>query len=60
MPSTRNTTKKTSPSTTEPDSEVLTLGTVKELLQVQENMFKALFEATMTIVNKPKDSLITT
>ena len=60
MPPTRSTTKKTTPSTTEPDSEVLTLGVVKELLQVQENMFKALFEATMTTVNKRIDSLITT
>ena len=58
MPPTRSTTKKTTPSATEPDSEVLTLGVVKD--QVQENMFKALFEATMTTVNKRIDSLITT
>jgi hypothetical protein len=60
MPPTRSTTNKTTPSTTEPYSEVLTLDVVKELLQVQENMFKALFEATMTTVNKRIDSLITT
>ena len=49
---------------TEPDvsqkaGEVATMATVRELLKAQENMFKALFEASMNAVNKRIDSLIT-
>ena len=36
------------------------MATVRELLKAQENMFKALFEASMNAVNKQIDSLITT
>ena len=41
---------------TEPDvsqtaGEVVTMATVRELFKAQENMFKALFEASMNAVN---------